>query len=129
MTLTPAVGAALFTFDYRLRETGGGGPRVSRSYSKALPQVGLEVEWRPGGGAFSLSAGALGFPALGTVTPEIATEHVLAKYQFLRQPSVTAEGFVGVEFEQFYSHDNQRVSNRVEADFGPLLVVGLSLQF
>jgi hypothetical protein len=124
-TLYPSLGAALFTFDYRL--DGSGGQHASRSYSKALPQVGLELDWRPGGGPFTLSAGAMGFPPISSI-PAIATENVTAKYRFFGKPgSFNVEGFVGVQFEQMYYKDNQRVPNHIEAQFGPMVVAGLSV--
>jgi hypothetical protein len=130
-TLYPSVGAALLTFDYKLKEAGdaAGGPRVSRSYSKALPQLGLTAEWRPGAGPLAVSAGAMGFPAIGSATPEIFTESLLLKYQFLHQPALDVEGVVGVQFEQFYYRDDQPVPNRIDVDLGPLLVVGLHVEF
>jgi hypothetical protein len=128
-TLRPSIGAALFTFDYRLRSDTDAGSHVSRSYSKALPQVGLEAEWRPGGGRFSISGGAQGFPAIGTVTPGILTEHIHADYQVIHGSKGDLTGFVGVAFEQFDYKDRQHVPNRVKADFGPMLIVGLRADF
>jgi hypothetical protein len=127
LTLYPSVGAALFTFDYRLRGDGVA-ERVSRSYTKGLPQLGLELEWRPGGGAFSVSLGAMGFPAIDNI-PSIATEHLTASYRILNGRDLRLEGFVGGQFEQIYYKDSQRVSNHVEADLGPMLVVGIGLGF
>ncbi|HEX8915972.1 MAG TPA: hypothetical protein VF796_26730 [Humisphaera sp.] len=129
LTLTPAAGAGLFTFDYKLRTDAADGPRVSRSYSKLMPQVGLEAEWRPGGGPFAVSAGALGFPRLGTATPQITAEHVLLHYSAVDDRRFTADAFGGVAFEQMNFEDRQTIPNRVRADFGPLLVVGLRLEF
>jgi hypothetical protein len=127
LTLTPSVGAALLEFDYKLRSDA---VRTSRSYGKGLPQVGLELEWRPGGGALSFSVAAMGFPQFESV-PAIATERALVAYSFVRggDGGVDVRGFVGVQFEQFRYEDAQRVPNRIEVDLGPLLVVGLSASF
>ncbi|MDB5295670.1 MAG: hypothetical protein JWO31_1653 [Phycisphaerales bacterium] len=129
LTFRPAAGAALFTFDYRVRDDADPGRVATRSYGRVLPQVGLEAEWRPGGGPFALSAGALGFPAIGTVTPGISTEHLVAGYRWSPSRSLTLDGFVGVAFEQFAYEDNQPVPNRIRADLGPALVVGLTARF
>jgi hypothetical protein len=39
------------------------------------------------------------------------------------------ESFVGVAFEQFRYTDNQDVPNRIRADLGPLLMVGVGFEF
>jgi hypothetical protein len=125
LTLYPSVGGALFTFDYKLNADAA---RASRSYSKGLPQLGLQLDWRPGGGPFSVSAAILGFPQLDNI-PAIVTERLLARYEFLRRGGASLEGFAGVGFEQFRYEDSQRVPNRIEADLGPLLIVGISAGF
>ena len=125
LTLYPSVGGALFTFDYKLNADAA---RASRSYTKGLPQLGLQLDWRPGGGAFTLSASILGFPPIDNI-PAIITERLLARYEFLRRGGVSLEGFAGIAFEQFRYEDSQQVPNHIEADLGPLLIVGLSVGF
>ena len=53
----------------------------------------------------------------------------LAKYRVARAGRLEAEAFLGVQFEQFYYKDKQRVSNHIEADLGPMLVAGLAIGF
>jgi hypothetical protein len=125
LTAYPSAGGALFTLDYKLRDDG---TRTSRSYSKGLPQLGLELEWRPRGGPFSVAAAGLGFPPLDSI-PAIAVERVTAKYRFVHGKGVDVEGMIGVQFEQFRYEDSQRVPNHVEADLGPMLVVGVTTRF
>jgi hypothetical protein len=124
-TIYPSAGGAIFTFDYRLT---GGGQRASRSYAKALPQLGLAVDWRPRGGPLALSAGAMGFPQISSI-PAILVEQASARYRLLRRDGFALEGFVGVQWEQIYYEDSQRVPNRIHADLGPLLQVGLTAGF
>ena len=106
----------------------GGGTSTSRSYSKVAPQLGLELEWRPHGGPFSLTAAGLGFPPLDNI-PAIAVERAAATYRFVHGKGVDVEGMIGVQFEQFRYEDSQRVPNHIEADLGPMLFVGIATRF
>jgi hypothetical protein len=124
-TLWPSVGAAIWDFHYRL---SGGGAKADRSYLESNVQFGLEAEWRPGGGKFALDAAFLAAPPLSS-WPEIYTEQFLASYQFFEHNGSDLSVFGGLMWEQQYYADNESMPNKVKADFGPMLVVGLRLRF
>jgi hypothetical protein len=125
-SLYPSVGGAFLNFDYRL--DGPGGQRASRSYIKGNVQFGLELEWRPNRGPFSVTLGGLAAPNFSSL-PGIYYEELAAHYRFLDTRKVDATATLGVALEQMDYEDNQRVSNHIHADFGPLLVAGVELKF
>jgi hypothetical protein len=43
--------------------------------------------------------------------------------------TISVSGSVGVEFEQVRFEDNQTTPNHTNVEYGPMLVVGLSLSF
>jgi hypothetical protein len=124
-TLWPSVGGVLWDFHYKLK---GGGNTADRSYGKANVHFGLEVEWRPQRGRFAIDAAFSAAPPISS-WPEIYTEQIVASYQVIHSDRTDLEVFGGVAFEQQYYEDNQAVSNRVEADFGPMLIAGLRWSF
>jgi hypothetical protein len=129
LTISPGVGGAVLDFSYNLDTPGSGGPSASRSYIKVTPQLSLNTEWRPNRGPFSVELDLLGSPVVLSSIPGIFTEELLAKYRIIDRDRFNLAGFVGVEFEQMRFHDDQTVPNRIQADFGPMLVVGLRLAF
>jgi hypothetical protein len=127
LTISPGVGGAILNFSYNLDTAGDGAPSTSRSYVKVTPQLALNAEWRPGRGPFSIELDLLGSPLVTSSIPGIFTEELLAKYRIVDNERWQLGAFVGVEFEQIRFHDDQTVPNRIEADFGPMLVVGLRI--
>jgi hypothetical protein len=124
-TLWPSVGGVLWDFHYKLK---GGGNKADRSYDKANVQFGLEAEWRPNRGRFAVDAAFSAAPPISS-WPEIYTEQIVASYAVIKTDRTDLDVFGGVAFEQQYYEDNQSVSNRVEANFGPMLIVGLRWSF
>jgi hypothetical protein len=107
---------------------GPGGQRASRSYIKGNVQFGLELEWRPGRGPFSVTLGGLAAPNFSSL-PGIYYEELAAHYRFLDTKAVDATATLGVALEQMEYKDDQQVSNHIHADFGPMLVAGVELRF
>ena len=128
LTLRPGVGLAVLNFDYSL-DASGAGPSTSRSYVKVGPQLAFGAEWRPNDGPFSLELDLLGSPIVTSSLPGIFTESLLARYRLLDTERFQLSASVGVEFEQIRFHDDQAVENRISADFGPMVIVGLRLAF
>jgi hypothetical protein len=125
-TITPSIGAALWRFHYKLDSPGS--DSVDRSYSKATVQLGVETEWRPDNGPFSLDLALLGSPPIKNF-PQIFSESLLAKYRVYENPSFDVSLVGGVEYEQIFYEDHQTLSNRVRADFGPMIVGGVEIRF
>ena len=125
-SLYPSVGGAFLNFDYRL--DGAGGQRAKRSYIKGNVQFGLEFEWRPHKGPFSLTIGGYAAPNFSSL-PGIYYEELAAHFRFLDTRKVDATATLGVALEQMDYKDDQQVSNHIHADFGPMLVAGVELRF
>jgi hypothetical protein len=127
--LWPSVGVAVWDFHYRLSGSAGG-EAADRSYIKANAQLGIEAEWRPGWGRgrFAISAAVLATPPVPS-WPQIYTEQIVVKYRVLDRPFVDLDLFGGVAFEQQYYEDNQTVPNRIQAEFGPMVILGIDLRF
>ena len=126
LMLTPYIDAVFWDFSYDL--SAHGIRKASRAFTKIGAQVGGNVTWRPGGGPFSLEAGAASFPQVSS-WPQISVEHVLARYRFLEWRRFDFTIHVGAEWEQQDFKDNQRTSNHVKADFSPMLITGLGVSF
>ena len=125
--LYPSLGGALLDFDYRLDQSAGA-RSARRSFVKANVQFGLEVDWQPRNGPFTLELDLLGSPYVSSL-PFIGYEDLIAKYRLIDTSHVSLEALAGVAFEQIYFKDNQDVPNRVHADLGPMLIVGINLRF
>ena len=125
-TIWPSVGGILWDFHYKLK---GGGEKADRSFDKANVQFGLEIEWRPNQGRFAIDAAVSAAPPFATSWPQVYTEQIVASYQVIHSNRSDLDVFAGVAFEQQYHEDSQTVSNRVEANFGPMVVAGLRWSF
>lgn len=127
LTLTPSVDA--FYWDYGFSLNGGRIGKVGRSLTKYGFQLGATLAWRPNGGPLSIEASALGFPQ-GSRIASISQETVLARYRFYRYRNYDFNVLLGVAFEQQSFNDRKLpLSNRVVADFGPMLLTGLQVNF
>jgi hypothetical protein len=124
-TITPSADVAILDFCYKLR---GGGESTSRSYLKPTFQLGADLRWNPANGPFSIDAIVTATPPISGL-PWIDEESIVASYKFINSKSVTAAGSIGVGFEQVRFEDSQTVSNHIKVDYGPLLLIGLRLEF
>ena len=125
VTITPLADVAVWDFSYDLTAKK---LNASRSYTKISGQVGVEAAWRPNGGNFWIDGGVAVFPLFRSV-PSIDTEYFALHYRFLQRTRVDVTGTLGVELEQQDYKDRQKVPNHVHADFSPLLMVGLRVNF
>lgn len=124
LSLYPSLGVAVLAVDYGLK---GGGMDAKRNFMQANVEAGLEVEWKPMD-RLSLLAGLVAAPPVSTL-PGIIREQIVAKYLLVDQRSFILGVMAGVAFEQISWHDGQGVPNRVSADFGPMLLLGLKAEF
>ena len=118
------LGAAILDFHYKL--DGAGATQADRSYIKAAPQMGVEMEWHATRN-FSL-AGEFTSTLPFSSMPWIVTVQLEGKYKFFDKNGVGLSGFLGAGYEKINFHDHQDVSNEINADFGPMLMVGLELR-
>ena len=121
----PAVGFALFNFDYNLNSPGG--LTAARSFAKAAPQLGLKAEWSPRGPVF-LSGDLLSSLAFSTL-PFLFSTDLTGGYQLWGQANHGGQVYLGVGYEMIHYEDNQTVPNHIKASIGPELVVGFKLSY
>ena len=126
LILTPWIEAIFWDFSYDIN--GGSNGNASRSFTKPGIQAGADFAWRPGGGPFSLEAEVGSFPQLSSVV-QISVERALARYHFYRWRQFDFSAHLGVEWEQQNFKDNQRTSNHISVNFGPMLFTGLQVNF
>src|SRR5215813_2004709 len=121
----PAVGFAIFNFDYNLKSPGA--LTAARSFAKAAPQLGLRAEWSPGG-PFFVSAdwlSSLGFSTL----PLLFSTDLTGGYQLWGQANHGGQVYLGIGYEMIHFEDNQTVPNRIKANMGPEQEVGFKISF
>ena len=119
------LGAAILDFHYQLDGPGAGD--VDRAYIKAAPQMGVEMEWHATK-KFSL-AGELTSTLPFSSMPWIVTAQLEGKYKFIEKGSLGISGLLGAGYEKISFHDHQDLSNDINADFGPMLMLGLEMRF
>jgi hypothetical protein len=118
------LGAAVLDFHYKL--DGAGATQADRSFIKAAPQMGVEMEWHATN-KFSIAGeftSTLPFRSM----PWIVTTQLEGKYKFFEKNGVGLSGFVGAGYEKINFHDHQDASNEINADFGPMLRAGVELR-
>ena len=126
LTLRPSVGAAFWAFDYHL---SGGGASASRSYIKVAPQAGIDAEWRPGNGPFSIDLNLIGSLPITPPLPQIHVEELTGGYRLVHKGKLDVSARAGVAFEQIRYEDDQTLPNHIKADLGPMIVVGFEVDF
>ena len=121
----PAIGVALFNFDYKLK--GIGDLSAARSFEKAAPQLGLRSEWNPEA-RFSLSGGVFSSLPFSTL-PLLLSVDLTAGYQLWGSPDHGGVVYLGIGYDRIDEEDSQNVSNHIKASIGPEVVTGLRLRF
>jgi len=118
-------GAAFLDFHYRL--IGSTGAEADRGYVKPAPQLGLELAWHA---TSKLSVeGEVTSTVPFSSMPWILTAQVIGKYTLVQKNGCELSGFIGGGYEKISFKDNQAVSNDINMDFGPMLMLGLELRF
>jgi hypothetical protein len=126
-TVTPFIDG--FYWDYGFSMNGGRIGRAARTLTKFGVQIGATVAWRPNGGPLSIELSAAGFPQVSQLA-NIAQESILARYRFYHYRNYDFNVLLGVAFEQQTLKDSKfPVPNKVNADFGPMLLTGLQVNF
>ena len=124
-SLSPAAGVALLNFDYRLEAEGG--LLADRGYLVGSPQLGLGSEWTPPG-RFSIAGGVFGsIPEVGNLF--ILSAQVTGSYRLWGRNERGGRVFLGVGYDWLDYEDNQEVPNHIRAEFGPMLLFGISTRF
>jgi hypothetical protein len=126
VTFTPWVEGLVLNFDYNLSSPGV--KPAHKSYAAGGIQIGATFAWRPNGGPLSLEASLGGFPTI-TNLATISVESLYARYHFYDWRRFDFTGLLGVAFEQQSFRDDQPLANHIDANFGPMLLVGLQVKF
>ncbi|HEV8606688.1 MAG TPA: hypothetical protein VGQ99_15035 [Tepidisphaeraceae bacterium] len=119
------VGVAVLDFQRRLESPSSGD--ADRSYITAAPQMGLEMEWRATN-KLSIAGEVTSTVPLSSM-PWILTTDVKASYTLLQKHGAGLNGYIGGGYEGFSFEERQDVRNEINADFGPMLKLGLELKF
>ena len=125
LSFYPAIGAALFNFDYNLK--GISSLSAARSFAKAAPQLGLTSEWNPEG-RFSLSGEVFSSLAFSTL-PLLLSVDLTGGYQLWGSADHGGIAYLGIGYDLLDEEDNQKVPNHIRASIGPEVVVGLKARF
>jgi hypothetical protein len=123
--LYPSIGAAILDFHYTLSSPGLDG--VDRSYTKVGAQIGLGVTV-PLTERLSLTGQVLA-PIPFSHAPEILSAQAMLKYRFLERSNLSISGLVGLGYDRISYTDGQTVPNDIEADMGPMGMLGLEIRF
>jgi hypothetical protein len=123
--LYPSIGATLLDFHYSL--AGEGIERADRRYTKIGAQVGLGMTW-PLTERLSLCGQVLA-PIPFSHAPEILSAQAAVKYRLLEYDRLSVSGLFGIGYDQLYYTDGQTVPNEIEAEMGPLGLLGLEIRF
>jgi hypothetical protein len=113
--------------DYRYDLDGAGGTQVNQEFIRIAPQMGVEMEWHVNR-IFSLAGeftSTLPFQNL----PWIITAQLAGKVRMIENNGMSLNGTIGAAYEKIFLHTSQDQSNEINADFGPMLMVGLELRF
>ena len=126
VTFAPYLDGVIWDYSYHLSAQ-----RV-RPASRAITAFGIQIgaifAWRPNGGPLSIECALAGFPSVPNL-PQISQESIYVRYHFYEWRRFDFTGLLGVSFEQQQYKDNQPLPNRVDVNFGPLLMAGLQMQF
>ncbi len=125
LTITPQINAIFWDFNYRVVS---GKQRATAQIQKFNGQGGVDVEWRPRGGPFSIDVTAMASPPADTL-PLIAFGEAAAKYRFVDTPNFNMNGSLGVAVERIDYHDAHLRATHIRADFGPMITGGLEFHF
>jgi hypothetical protein len=127
LTLSPGAGAAIWKFDYRLRQSGG--DDVHRSYLLPAPQAAFAAEW-PVNDRLSLTAELLASIPVASV-PRIYSGQVGAAYSLVERGGwqLALELVVGFDRIEYNDSRRQQVPNDISVDAGPYLGGGFSVRF
>lgn len=123
--LYPSIGAAILDFHYTLSSPGLEG--VDRSYMKVGAQIGLGVTL-PLTEHLSLTGQVLA-PIPFSHAPEILSAQVTMKYRLLERRDLSISGVFGIAYDRISYTDGQTVPNDIEADMGPMGLLGLEIRF
>ena len=124
ISFAPAVGFVLLDFDYELQGTTA---KASRGFKEGAASLGLDGEWNPEG-PFSVSAGILSSLPVSD-WPFIFSIQATGGYQLWGEADRGGVAYLGIGFDHIDFEDDQIVPNKIQADMGPLLVVGIKVGF
>lgn len=126
-TFTPMIDVLYWDYGYSL--SGGRIGQANKSLTKYGFQLGATIAWRPNGGPLSLEVTLAGFPQSSRLA-NVTNESFLARYRFYQYKQYDFNFLLGVAWEQESFNDHQRgAANNISANFGPMLLTGLQMNF
>ena len=127
LTLAPMVDA--FYWDYGYSLDAGRVGSVGKSLTRWGFQLGGTLAWRPYGGRLSIEGTLASFPQNARLA-NISQESIILRYRFYQWRHYDFNVLLGAAWEQQYYNDQKvGASNRIEANFGTMLVTGLQMNF
>jgi hypothetical protein len=127
LTLAPMVDVLYWDYNYSV--DGGRIGQVGKSLRRWGFQLGGTFAWRPYGGRLSVEANLAGFPQNERLAT-IAQESVLLRYRFYEYRQYDFNVLLGVAWQQEYYNDKKvGAPNKIEADFGTMILTGLQMNF
>lgn len=122
--ISPGAGVVLFDFHYELT---GPEHKVDRACSKVGCRLGGELNWILTD-KLSLKAhafGSLPFPK----TPSILSIELQGQYQLRKGRYINAKAVAGAAYNRIDREGGGTIPNHIRVEMGPLLKVGMNLEF
>ena len=127
LTLAPMVDALYWDYGYSL-DAGRVG-QVGKSLTRWGFQLGGTLAWRPYGGRLSIEGTLASFPQNARLA-NISQESIMLRYRFYQWRHYDFNVLLGAAWEQQYYNDQKvGASNKIEANFGTMIVTGLQMNF
>lgn len=128
LLLSASAGAILLSADFELR--GEDGAFAHRSYNKIGPQLGAGVAWRVADRLWL--SGDLDISLPFSDQPMVTTADLAAHVEVFRNSagqSARLKLGIGTETVEFDDENKQAEPNEINMDFGPLLLIGVQVNF
>jgi hypothetical protein len=127
LTIAPMVDVLYWDYGYSV-DAGRIG-HAGNSLQRWGFQLGGTFAWRPWGGRLSIEGNLAAFPQNSRLVT-IAQESVLLRYRFYEYRQYDFNVLLGAAWQQEYYNDQKvGASNKIEANFGTMILTGLQMNF
>lgn len=124
LTLSPGADVAVLAFHYKLDGAAGS---VDRAYTKAGLRLGAELDWAV---TDRLTLRGRAFDSLPLANmARILTLELLARYHLWTWRRASLSACLGVTYDRIDHKDGQTFPNHIRAEMGPMLKLGLEMEF
>jgi len=124
MIISPGAGLVLFDFHYKLT---GAEDTVDRAYLKIGGRLGGEINWILTDD-LNLKAQAFGSIPIPN-TPSILSLELQCQYKLWKGRNFNSKLVAGIAYNRIDYEDKQTVPNHIRVGMGPLVQVGLNIEF